>query len=308
MDAYLADKSPQAYEKVVDRLLDSPRYGEHQARYWLDAARYADSHGYHIDSDRSMWKYREWVINAYNKNMPFDQFTIEQLAGDMLPGATTEQKIGSGYVRCNPSTGEGGAIVEEYQAKYSFDRTETTSTIWMGLTMTCARCHTHKYDPIQHHEYYGLYALFNNLNESVMDDNKPNPAPFMKVPTPDQMRREQELKKLLADGRTKLEAPMPEFDSAQPAWEARWRGKLRRGLEPARTEVSHLHERNPVYDFRGFHRSGPRHKSAERHVRITAPGEARRTRRVAAGDIAARIASAKKCRARRRWELSPFGV
>src|ERR1043166_971916 len=162
VDAFLADKSPQAYEKVVDRLLASPRYGEHAARYWLDAARYADSHGYHIDSERSMWKYREWVINAYNKNMPFDQFTTEQLAGDLLPEATPEQKIASGYVRCNLSTGEGGAIVEEYQCKYTFDRTETTSTIWLGLTMTWRRCHTHKYDPIQHREYYGLYAFFNN--------------------------------------------------------------------------------------------------------------------------------------------------
>ena len=229
VDAFLADKSPQAYEKVVDRLLASPRYGEHAARYWLDAARYADSHGYHIDSERSMWKYRDWVINAYNKNMPFDQFTTEQLAGDLLPEATAEQKIASGYVRCNLSTGEGGAIVEEYQCKYTFDRTETTSTIWLGLTMTCARCHTHKYDPIQHREYYGLYAIFNNLNESVMDGNKPNPDPFMKVPTPQQTKREQELKKLLGDGQMKLDAPMPDLDKAQPEWEAKWHAKLSEG-------------------------------------------------------------------------------
>src|SRR5206468_6705005 len=124
------------------------------------AARYADSHGYHIDSERSMWKWREWVINAFNKNLPFDQFTVRQLAGDLLPEASVDQKIASGYVRCNMSTGEGGAIVEEYQAKYTFDRVETTSTIWLGLTMTCARCHTHKYDPITHREYFGLYSLF----------------------------------------------------------------------------------------------------------------------------------------------------
>jgi hypothetical protein len=229
VDAFLADKSPAAYEKVVDRLLASPRYGEHAARYWLDAARYADSHGYHIDSERSMWKYREWVINAFNKNMPFDQFTTEQIAGDLLPEATVDQQIGSGYVRCNLSTGEGGAIVEEYQAKYTFDRIETTSTIWMGLTMTCARCHTHKYDPITHHEYYGLYALFNNLNESVMDNNAPNPAPTIKVPSPDQIKRQGELKTLLADGRKKLDAPMPELDAKQPVWEAQWRSKLSEG-------------------------------------------------------------------------------
>ena len=146
VDAFLADKSPEAYETLVDRLLDSPRFGEHEARYWLDATRYADSHGYHIDSDRSIWKYREWVIDAFNRNVPFDEFTVEQLAGDLLPNAATDQKIASGYVRCNMSTGEGGAIEEEYKAKYTFDRVETTSTIWLGLTMTCARCHTHEYD------------------------------------------------------------------------------------------------------------------------------------------------------------------
>jgi len=236
IDAFLADKSPQAYEKVVDRLLASPRFGEHQARYWLDAARYADSHGYHIDSERSMWKWRDWVINALNQNKPFDQFTIEQLAGDLLPDATVEQKIGSGYVRANMSTGEGGAIVEEYQAKYTFDRVETTATMWMGLTMTCARCHTHKYDPIQQKEYYGLYALFNNLNESVMDGNKPNPDPFLKVPAPEQAKRQTELKGLLADGQKKLDAAMPELDAKQPAWESQWRTKLNEGwtvLKPA---------------------------------------------------------------------------
>lgn len=229
IDAFLADRSPQAYEKVVDRLLASPRFGEHQARFWLDAARYADSHGYHIDSERSMWKWRDWVINSFNKNMPFDQFTVEQIAGDLLPEATVDQKIGSGYVRANMSTGEGGAIVEEYQAKYTFDRVETTSTIWMGLTMTCARCHTHKYDPILHKEYFGLYAIFNNLNESVMDGNRPNPDPFLKVPSPEQKEREAELKTLLADGRKQLEAPMPELDARQPKWESEWRKKLSEG-------------------------------------------------------------------------------
>jgi len=229
VDAFLADKSPQAYEKVVDRLLNSPRYGEHMARYWLDAARYADSHGYHIDSERSMWKWREWVINAFNNNMRFDEFTTEQLAGDLLPEATVDQKTASGYVRCNMSTGEGGAITEEYQAKYTFDRTETTSTIWMGLTMTCARCHTHKYDPITQKEYYGLYSFFNNLNEAVMDGNKPNPDPFIKLPSPEQATRQKELKESIADGQKKIEAPMPELDKAQESWDTKWREKLSAG-------------------------------------------------------------------------------
>src|SRR5438445_3667727 len=226
VDAFLADKSPGAYDKLVDRLLDSPSYGEHEARYWLDAARYADSHGFHIDSDRSMWKYREWLINAFNQNMPFDEFTTEQLAGDLLPNATTDQKIASGYVRCNMSTGEGGAIEEEYKSKYTFDRVETTSTIWLGLTMTCARCHTHKYDPIQHREYYGLYALFNNLDESIMDGNRPNPDPFIKLPSREQAERQEWLKRRIDDGQKKIEAPMPDLDAAQMEWAGKWHDKL----------------------------------------------------------------------------------
>ena len=236
VDAFLADGNSDAYEKLVDRLLDSPRYGEHEARYWLDAARYADSHGYHIDSDRSMWKYREWVIDAFNRNLPFDQFTTDQLAGDLLLNATTEQKIASGYVRCNMSTGEGGAIEDEYKSKYTFDRVETTSTIWLGLTMTCARCHTHKYDPIRQSEYYGLYALFNNLDESIMDGNRPNPDPFLKLPTKEQAERQALLKRRIDEGQAKIDAPVPELDAAQSQWAARWHERLNEGwtlLKPA---------------------------------------------------------------------------
>ena len=229
IEDFLADKSADAYDKVVARLLKSPRFGEHMAKYWLDAARYADSHGFHIDSERSMWKWRDWVVEAFNKNMPFDQFTVEQLAGDLLPEPTMDQKIGSGYVRANMSTGEGGAIEAEYQAKYTFDRVETTATIWMGMTLTCARCHTHKYDPITHKEYYGLYAFFNNLNESVMDGNKPNPDPFVRVPTAEQTNRQAELKSFIADGQKKLDAPMPELDAGQVEWQAKWHQKLAEG-------------------------------------------------------------------------------
>lgn len=226
VDAFLADRSPGAYEHLVDRLLESPRYGEQEARFWMDAARYADSHGYHIDSDRSMWKYREWVIDAFNQNMPFDEFTTEQLAGDLVPGATVNQKIASGYVRCNMSTGEGGAIEEEYKAKYTFDRVETTSTIWLGLTMTCARCHTHKYDPIRQSEYYGLYALFNNLDESVMDGNRPNPDPFLKLPTRNQSEREDWLKSHIDQAQAKVDAPEAGLDAAQQTWAGRWHERL----------------------------------------------------------------------------------
>lgn len=229
VDAFLADKSPDAYEKVLSRLMKSPRYGEHMAKSWLDGARYADSHGYHIDSERHMWKYRDWIIQAYNKNMPFDQFTLEQLAGDLIPNASLDQKVASGYVRANMSTGEGGVIVDEYQAKYTFDRTETTGTLWMGLTMVCARCHTHKYDPITQKEYYGLYAFFNNLKESVMDGNAPNPDPSIQVPTPEQQQRLESLRQWIARDQKEVEKPMPELDQAQRVWEVKWRDRLNRG-------------------------------------------------------------------------------
>ena len=234
VEAFLADPAPDAYEKLVDRLLASPHYGEQMARHWLDAVRYADSHGYHIDSERRIWKYRDWVIDAFNRNMPFDRFTVEQLAGDLLPDATTEQKIASGYIRCNMSTGEGGVITEEYQAKYTFDRVETTSTVWMGLTMACARCHSHKYDPITQREYYGLYAFFNNLDESVMDGNKPNPDPFIKVPSPEQTARLAALEKEITALREQLDAPMPQLDAALTNWQRRWHERLARGWTPLR--------------------------------------------------------------------------
>jgi hypothetical protein len=235
VDAFLADKDPQAYEKLVNRLLNSPRYGEHMAKYWLDAARYADSHGYHIDSQRDIWAYREWVIDAFNENKPFDQFTVEQLAGDLLPDASRKQRIGSGYLRCNMSTGEGGAIEAEYASKYAFDRVETTSTIWLGLTVVCARCHTHKYDPILHKEYYALYAFFNNLDEPVMDGNKPNPDPFLRLPSKAQSERMDLLKGEIVGGQKRIDAPVPELDQAQVAWMMEWHEKLAAGwttLEP----------------------------------------------------------------------------
>ncbi|MFM7843545.1 MAG: DUF1549 domain-containing protein, partial [Planctomycetota bacterium] len=156
VDAFLADNAPEAYERVVDRLLKSPRYGEHMARYWLDAVRYGDTHGLHLDNERSMWPYRDWVINAFNNNLPFDQFTVEQLAGDLLPNATLEQKVASGFNRCNVSTSEGGSINDEVLVRYAVDRTEALSTVWLGLTMGCAVCHNHKYDPITQKEFYQL--------------------------------------------------------------------------------------------------------------------------------------------------------
>ena len=148
VEAFVNDTAPDAYEKLVDRLLASPHWGEHRGRYWLDAARYADTHGIHFDNYREMWAYRDWVIDAFNRNLPFDRFTIEQLAGDLLPNRTLDQQVASGFNRCNITTNEGGAIPEEYLVLYTRDRTETTSQVWLGLTAGCAVCHDHKFDPL----------------------------------------------------------------------------------------------------------------------------------------------------------------
>jgi mono/diheme cytochrome c family protein len=182
VEAFVADKSPDAYEKLVDKYLASPRWGEHRGRYWLDAARYADTHGIHIDNFREMWSYREWVINALNKNMPFDQFTIEQLAGDLLPNKTLDQQIASGFNRCNITTSEGGAIDEEYYVLYTRDRIETVSQVYMGLTAGCAVCHDHKFDPLSQKEFYEMSAFFNNTTQAAMDGNIQDTPPKVFVP------------------------------------------------------------------------------------------------------------------------------
>ena len=166
LDAFLADPRPDSYERQVDRLLASPRYGERWAWDWLDAARYADTNGFQGDPERTMWPWRDWVVNALNANQPFDQFSIEQLAGDLLPGATREQKIASGFHRNNMFNGEGGRIPEETRVENVFDRVETTGAIWLGLTLSCARCHDHKYDPVTQSDYYALYDIFNQMSEA----------------------------------------------------------------------------------------------------------------------------------------------
>ncbi len=186
IDDFLRDSSPDAYEKLVDRLLNSPRYGERMALDWLDAARFADTHGYHIDSGRDMTRWRDWVINAFNRNMPFDQFTVEQLAGDLLPNATVEQKIASGFNRNHMINFEGGAIPEEYHTAYIVDRVNTTATVWLGLSLACAQCHDHKYDPFTQRDYYRLYAFFHNVPENGLDGAKGNAAPLLRFPSPEQ--------------------------------------------------------------------------------------------------------------------------
>jgi len=182
VEAFVKSTAPDAYEKYVDAVLKSPSWGEHRARYWLDAARYADTHGIHFDNYREIWAYRNWVIGAFNRNLPFDQFTTEQLAGDLLPNKTLDQQIASGFNRCNITTSEGGTIAEEYLVLYTRDRTETTSLVWMGLTAGCAVCHDHKFDPLTQREFYELAAFFNNTTQAAMDGNVKDTPPIIAVP------------------------------------------------------------------------------------------------------------------------------
>ena len=217
VDEFLADRQPDAFERVVDRLLASPRYGEHQARDWLDQARYADTHGYFTDHERFMWQWRDWVINAFNADMPFDQFTIEQLAGDLLPNPTTEQLIATAFNRNHMITEETGVIPEEYRVEYVADRVRTTSTVWMGLTAGCAQCHDHKYDPLTQREFYQLFAYFNQLPEKGIDGGKQkNAAPELRLPTPEQTAQLAEWQTRIRDTQSKLSAlPKVGEDSAK---------------------------------------------------------------------------------------------
>lgn len=183
VDAFLADGSDKAYEKVVDHLLDCPRYGEHMARYWLDAARYGDTHGLHLDNYREIWPYRDWVINAFNANKPFDRFIVEQLAGDLLPNPTLDQLVATGFNRCHVSTSEGGSIEEEVYVRNVVDQIDTNGTVFLGLTIGCARCHDHKYDPVRMKDYYQFFAFFNNIDGPALDGNAARWEPTAKVPS-----------------------------------------------------------------------------------------------------------------------------
>ena len=182
LNRYLQDDRPDAYSRLVDELLESPRFGEHQARYWLDAVRYGDTHGLHLDNRRGIYPYRDWVVRAFNQNLPLDDFIRWQLAGDLLPQSSLDQTVATGFVRMNPSTAEGGAIPQEFQAKNNFDRTETLGTVLLGMTLTCSRCHTHKYDPITQTEYYQLFAFFNSTAEHSMDGNAYEYGPVARAP------------------------------------------------------------------------------------------------------------------------------
>jgi hypothetical protein len=182
IDAFLNDKSPKAYENAVDRLLKSERFGERMALMWMDASRYGDTSVFHADGPRDMWPWRDWVIDAYNSNKPFNDFTVEQLAGDLLPNSTIQQKIATAFNRNNGTSDEGGAIPEELRVEYAVDRVKTTSMVWMGLTVECAQCHNHKYDPITQKEYYQFYAYFNQASDPGMQTRGGNQAPVVNVP------------------------------------------------------------------------------------------------------------------------------
>ncbi len=217
IDSFLADKSPHAYEKRVDQLLGSPHYGERMAMQWLDLGRYADTHGFHIDSHREMWHWRDWVIKAFNRNMPFDQFAVEQLAGDLLTEPTPEQRLATGFNRNHVINYEGGAIPAEYQNEYVVDRVETVGTVFMGLTIGCARCHDHKYDPIRQKDFYGLYAFFNNAPEKGLDGYTGNALPIMRLPSDEQRERREKVFSRIAT--LEKELPEPEISRLQSEWQ-----------------------------------------------------------------------------------------
>jgi hypothetical protein len=220
VNAFAADNSPAAYEHVVDRLLASPRYGERMAFRWMEAARYGDTNGYQTDGPRDMWRWRDWVIDAFNSNKPFDQFTIEQLAGDLLPNATLSQKIATGFNRNHRTNGEGGIIPEEYRVEYVADRAQTTSTVWMGLTVACARCHDHKYDPISQKNFYQMFAYFNNIpNEKGFSYNYGNEEPYIKAPLPEQQQELSAMDNAITAKQASFDAMRPRIEKDQHRWE-----------------------------------------------------------------------------------------
>jgi hypothetical protein len=226
IDDFLADRSPEAYERVVDRLLASTHYGERMAMDWLDDARYADTNGYQNDFARTMWPWRDWVIGAFNRNVPFDQFVMEQIAGDLMPNATLQQKIASGFNRNNRTVTEAGSIDDEWRVENNVDRVETTATVFLGLTMGCARCHDHKYDPVSQKEFYEFFAYFNSINEQgVYTEQRGNVPPLVKVPAPENEKRLQQFDLTIAEAEKAVRAQEGLLSEKQRQWEKEQRAK-----------------------------------------------------------------------------------
>jgi len=223
--AAIDDTDPRWFDRLVDRLLTSPHYGERMAVEWLDLVRYADSNGYHSDETRSMWPYRDYVINAFNANKPYDEFTIEQLAGDLLPNARTEQHVASGYNRLNPITAEGGAQAKEYLAMYAADRVRTTSTVWLGSTMTCAECHDHKFDPFTMRDFYSMAAFFADIEEPGVYPGRSRWEPVLALPTLNEQVKEQQLRTEIQSQTERLDMPDADLEVGRLRWAAaQWIG------------------------------------------------------------------------------------
>lgn len=243
--AFVADNSPGAYERLLDRLFASPHYGEKMAINWLDNARYADSNGFQSDGSRDIWAWRDWVINAYNRNLPFDQFTVEQLAGDMLPDATKDQIIATGFNRNHRLNGEGGRIVEEWFVETVIDRVETTGLTWLGLTFNCCRCHDHKYDPISQKEFYQFYSFFNSVDEQGVlapaGKNGENTPPLLTISSPEQDAEVARLESVVAA----IKDEMKDVESRLPTLVAEWEAKLK-SEQDSKTETWQLLEPSEV--------------------------------------------------------------
>ncbi|MBS1830015.1 MAG: DUF1553 domain-containing protein [Acidobacteria bacterium] len=256
LDAFVKDQSPNAYENLVDRLLASPRYGERMAMRWLDVSRYADTNGYQTDGERTMWRWRDYVIDSFNRNKPFDQFTIEQIAGDLLPNPTLEQRIATAFNRNHRGNGEGGIVPEEYMVEYAADRTETMSTVWLGMTLGCARCHNHKYDPLTQKDYYQLFAYFNNIADRGRYFKFGNTPPLMPAPTAMQQEK-------LAAMQAKVTAAEKRFEGMRPQVEqklAQWTRSLP-AAPPAdwavsRGQVADAKPAKAHFDGTAFHDAG----------------------------------------------------
>ncbi|MDB5388660.1 MAG: Protein of unknown function (DUF1553)/Protein of unknown function (DUF1549)/Planctomycete, partial [Planctomycetaceae bacterium] len=242
VDDFLADQSAEAFEKVIDRLMGTSQFAERLALDWLDVARYADTNGYHIDNGRDMTRWREWVIDAFAKNMPYDQFTVEQLAGDLLPNATDSQKIASGFNRNHMINFEGGAIPEEYHNAYIVDRVNTTGTVFLGLTVGCAQCHDHKYDPISQKEYYQLYSYFFNVPENGLDGRTGNAAPLIKAPTAEQQAAVNRMRQELNKYDLQISPPDAKTPSERRSYarQTEWESQIAGGQEPIWTPLENV--------------------------------------------------------------------